>query len=279
MSTIELTSTGSDTFESLLDYFTEQTVMFPQGGTDETTFPIVSSTTDVTNEIQQGGRRRRFLPSVKNEQEEEQNEVLLPSSSSTDANELIETLPGGRFKYGPVIVTPRKKRSKTLLTGRRSKNEVLTGPDEERRRARRERNRIAATKCRDKREKALDDLQNQLAEEENLHLKLQKQINELKRRHDDLLNLQSFHQQCFTTSAETSQMSNENEIQLINSSYQEDFLPDDLRFMLERNEPIAVVQMNSSSFERLLTDDLPTGNADFSMYLMNSTVSTSNRLN
>ena len=66
------------------------------------------------------------------------------------------------FRYGPITVNPRKEPSKTLYTGRRSKYEVLSGDDEETRRDRRERNRVAATKCREKRETVLQQLEREM---------------------------------------------------------------------------------------------------------------------
>nr|ACD54757.1 basic region leucine zipper-like protein [Adineta vaga] len=79
----------------------------------------------------------------------------------------IEVLPKGRvsslysIRYGPITVNPRKLPSKTLFTGRRSKYEILSTDEEERRRDRRERNRVAATKCREKRETVLSQLEDQ----------------------------------------------------------------------------------------------------------------------
>lgn len=83
------------------------------------------------------------------------------------------------IRYGPITVNPRKQPSKTLFTGRRSKYEVLDGEEEEKRRLRRDRNRVAATKCREKREQVLTDLEIELINEENKYKDLIKTIQQL----------------------------------------------------------------------------------------------------
>jgi hypothetical protein len=82
-------------------------------------------------------------------------------------------------RYGPITVNPRKEPSKTLFTGRRSKYEVLSADEDEKRRDRRERNKVAATKCREKRETVLSHLDNQLNGEMNNHKQLLKLIDNL----------------------------------------------------------------------------------------------------
>jgi len=96
---------------------------------------------------------------AKKQQKKNERQNISPPSLAEGA---IEILPKGRVRYGPVTVNPRKQPSKTLFTGRRSKYEVLPDDDEEKRRDRRERNRVAATKCREKRENVLSNLDNEL---------------------------------------------------------------------------------------------------------------------
>ncbi|CAF1327524.1 unnamed protein product [Adineta steineri] len=91
----------------------------------------------------------------------------------------IEILPKGRVRYGPVTVNPRKLPSKTLYTGRRSKYEVLSTDEEEKRRDRRERNRVAATKCREKRENVLSHLEIEYNKELKYHENLLKMVDAL----------------------------------------------------------------------------------------------------
>ncbi|CAF4441384.1 unnamed protein product, partial [Adineta steineri] len=82
-------------------------------------------------------------------------------------------------RYGPVTVNPRKLPSKTLYTGRRSKYEVLSTDEEEKRRDRRERNRVAATKCREKRENVLSYLEIEYNKELKNHENLLKMVDAL----------------------------------------------------------------------------------------------------
>lgn len=63
-----------------------------------------------------------------------------------------------------------------MFTGRRSKYEVLSGEEEEKRRLRRERNRVAALKCRVKRDDILGDLEQTCDQEMNTHSQLVGQI-------------------------------------------------------------------------------------------------------
>ncbi|CAF2858986.1 unnamed protein product [Rotaria sp. Silwood2] len=98
----------------------------------------------------------------------------------------IKILPKGRVRYGPITVNPRKQPSKTLYTGRRSKYEVLSGDEEEKRRDRRERNRVAATKCREKRDNVLNYLENEYAKELNSYERLFKKVEDLKQQKSDL---------------------------------------------------------------------------------------------
>lgn len=85
----------------------------------------------------------------------------------------------GLIRYGPITVNPRKIPSKTLFTGRRSKYEVLSTDEEERRRDRRERNRVAATKCREKRENVLSELEETYNREEQHYLELTESVSNL----------------------------------------------------------------------------------------------------
>ena len=66
-----------------------------------------------------------------------------------------------------------------MFTGRRSKYEVLSADEEEKRRDRRERNRVAATKCREKRENVLDRLEREYREETQKNDQLTKLVGDL----------------------------------------------------------------------------------------------------
>lgn len=92
-------------------------------------------------------------------------------------------------RYGPITVNPRKQPSKTLFTGRRSKYEVLAGEEEEKRRLRRERNRVAALKCRVKRDDILNDLEAACQQEANKHAQLIAVIHQLEQKKRQLQSL------------------------------------------------------------------------------------------
>jgi len=90
------------------------------------------------------------------------------------------------IRYGPITVNPRKQPSKTLSTGRRSKTEVLSADEEEKRRDRRERNRVAATKCREKRETVLSQVEQEYTNELENHQHLLKIVDDLKQQKNHL---------------------------------------------------------------------------------------------
>jgi hypothetical protein len=97
------------------------------------------------------------------------------------------------IRYGPITVNPRKQPSKTLFTGRRSKYEILTRDEEEKRRLRRERNRAAATKCREKRENVLGDLEIEYNNQIHHYTHLSKLVAQLEQRKQYLQSLVSNH--------------------------------------------------------------------------------------
>lgn len=80
-----------------------------------------------------------------------------------------------------------------MFTGRRSKYEVLSGDEEEKRRDRRERNRVAATKCREKRENVLHNLENEHLNELKNNERLVKLVNNLEQRKLDLETIMNNH--------------------------------------------------------------------------------------
>ena len=90
-------------------------------------------------------------------------------------------------------MNPRKEPSKTLFTGRRSKYEVLAGDDEEKRRERRDRNRIAATKCREKRENVLVRLENEEKQEMENNVQLTRLIYDLGKQKEHLQSMLDDH--------------------------------------------------------------------------------------
>lgn len=204
----------------------------------------------------------------------EKNIVSLRNQTSVEQLDTIERLSTGRVKYGPITVNPRKKPSKTIFTGRRSKNEILYGEEEEKRRTRRERNRIAATKCREKRENVLAALEQEIRDKEIHYEELTRHVEQL---HQRKQHLESLLQQPTIHYAEPVQVSsetvqpytsapmppsqefeysteNQNEFPslLINSTNSNDLI--NLRFDSQSHEPITIA---SSSLNRLLDECVP----------------------
>ncbi|CAF3719240.1 unnamed protein product [Rotaria socialis] len=136
---------------------------------------VVSSTTSSTAGSTQ---LNNTLKSTKGRKKEKEQAKVM-NTMQINAGEIVEVLPSGRVKYGPITVNPRKQPSKTLFTGRRSKYEKLSHDEEEKRRMRRERNRLAATKCREKRETVLAGLQAQCDRESKIYENLLEKIRQL----------------------------------------------------------------------------------------------------
>jgi hypothetical protein len=147
---------------------------------------VVSSTTP--SSTRDSTRINNQLKSTKKQKKEKETTNRM-NNTHTNSKELIQTLPSGRVKYGPITVNPRKQPSKTLFTGRRSKYEVLSGEEEEKRRQRRERNRIAATKCRVKRDDILNDLELACNHAMNQYTHLLNVIEQLEQRKSHLQSL------------------------------------------------------------------------------------------
>ncbi|CAF2626602.1 unnamed protein product [Rotaria sp. Silwood2] len=150
---------------------------------------VLSSTTSSTID---STKVNRELKSTKGRKKEKRQANVM-NATQINSKEPIEILPSGRVRYGPITVNPRKQPSKTLFTGRRSKYEVLSNDEEERRRVRRERNRLAATKCREKRENVLGDLEIEYHKEENKYINILKTIEQLNVKKQHLESMLSNH--------------------------------------------------------------------------------------
>ena len=88
--------------------------------------------------------------------------------------------------YGPISVRQCRKSAPTLATGRRSKNLVLVGEEAARRDKRRERNREAARKIKEKRLMIEEELNQKLKDLEDQHSDLQDFLVQLKQRKQTL---------------------------------------------------------------------------------------------
>ncbi|CAF1515571.1 unnamed protein product [Adineta steineri] len=93
------------------------------------------------------------------------------SRTSYDDNEIIA--------FGPIKVKPRKKPAPTLATGRRSKYEILTPEEEQKRNVRRARNRAAAERVRVSRLNVEQQLMDQIAALEQQEQKLSNNVQTL----------------------------------------------------------------------------------------------------
>ncbi|CAF0986522.1 unnamed protein product [Adineta ricciae] len=93
------------------------------------------------------------------------------SRTSFDDNDIIA--------FGPIKVKPRKKPAPTLATGRRSKYEVLSPEEEQKRNIRRARNRAAAERVRVSRLSVEQQLLNEISELESQEAKLSQDVQSL----------------------------------------------------------------------------------------------------
>ena len=90
--------------------------------------------------------------------------------------------------YGPISVRLCRKSAPTLETGRRSKHLVLVGEEAARREKRRERNREAARKLKEKRSLIEEELNRKIKDLEDQHSDLEGFLTQLKQRKQTLEN-------------------------------------------------------------------------------------------
>ncbi|CAF0932844.1 unnamed protein product [Didymodactylos carnosus] len=167
-----------------------------------------------------------------------------PSSSSSHSekrkNRDRQTLSDGHVKYGPITVNPRKRPAKTLFTGRKSKYEILPPDEEEKRRMRRERNRVAATKCREKREDVITFLEKEHETELNKNAQLKENLRQLKKKHEELEKVLMNHSNVCQLNQNQSRAINDQQLMcstsnnyLVNTSMIDDSLPSSLSNSIE----------------------------------------------
>ncbi|CAF3611339.1 unnamed protein product [Adineta steineri] len=177
-----------DSVDSVRKYLLEPDL--PEVVSSTTTSPVVGSI-KTTTELKSTKRQKKEKELVDN---------MNFTHNNLEGN--IQVLPSGRVRYGPITVNPRKQPSKTLYTGRRSKYEPLTGEEEQKRLTRRERNRTAATKCREKRETVLMSLEteynnhlhhNTHLQQRIVHLQKQKELLQLRLSQHTNCSLQQMH--------------------------------------------------------------------------------------
>ncbi|CAF0835765.1 unnamed protein product [Didymodactylos carnosus] len=153
-----------------------------------------------------------------------------------------QPLAKSHVRYGPITVNPRTKPAKTLFTGRKSKYEVLSSDEEEKRRLRRERNRIAATKCREKREDVIVYLEKEYKIEVNKNKQLKEYLEKLIKKYEGLKKLVKNHSDVCQLNPNQSRLMNDQQLMyltstvndyLVNTSTLDDNLPSSLTNSIE----------------------------------------------
>ena len=109
------------------------------------------------------------------------------SISSIESNDNEASSTTNTIQYGPIQVRLCRKPAPTLETGRRSKHLVLVGDEAAKRERRREKNRDAARKIKEKRQLIEEELNERLKQLEGEHSNLQNYLQHL---HQRKLNLQ-----------------------------------------------------------------------------------------
>jgi hypothetical protein len=109
------------------------------------------------------------------------SEVSMESNESGFSSSLTNIV-----YYGPIQVRLYRRPSPTIATGRRPKHLILTGDEAVRREKRREKNREAARKLKDKRGIIEEELNQKIKELENEHSDLQSHLQQLHQYKQDL---------------------------------------------------------------------------------------------
>ena len=122
------------------------------------------------------------------------NKILSTATYATEAPSIVKVEPytisssensrtsfddNDTIAFGPIKVKRRKKPAPTLATGRRSKYEILSPEEEQKRNIRRARNRAAAERVRVSRLSVEQQLLNQIAELESQEAKLSQNVQSL----------------------------------------------------------------------------------------------------
>lgn len=159
------------------------------------------------------------------------------SNNASSSNNIIH--------YGPISVRLCRKSAPTLETGRRSKNLVLVGDEAARREKRRERNREAARKLKEKRQTIEEELNQKLKVLENQHTNLQDFLTQLQQRKQSLENEVN----CILTDPIEHLLDNENcEMPLFFEQFSDEF--DSFEESIER-----ILNFDeNSNFDSLLSD-------------------------
>ncbi|CAF1324907.1 unnamed protein product [Rotaria sordida] len=107
-----------------------------------------------------------------------ESEISSPSPSPLPANNTVQ--------YGPIHIRLCRRPAPTIATGRRPKHLVLAGEEAIKREKRREKNREAARKLKERRQCIEDELNQKLKELQGEHTNLQEYLQQLQQRKQHL---------------------------------------------------------------------------------------------
>ena len=113
-------------------------------------------------------------------------ENSISTGESNDSEMSVSTGSTNMIQYGPIQVRVCRKSAPTLENGRRSKHLILVGEEAAKREKRRERNRDAARKLKEKRQLIEDELNKKLRELEGEHSNLQNYLQRLQHEKQNL---------------------------------------------------------------------------------------------
>lgn len=158
-----------------------------------------------------------------------EEQISYESQLSTNSNVL---------QYGPIQVRMCRKLAPTLATGRRSKHMTLQGEEAAKREKRREKNRLAAKKLKEKRQMVEDELNKEIRILENEHSDLKTYLSQLR---DQKQFLEFQIQRFFPTIDDLTMINDDEAIDAFFNEYLGDFDLDD--------------EFLESIFDSQLTDD------------------------
>ncbi|UJR10714.1 hypothetical protein I4U23_014904 [Adineta vaga] len=111
------------------------------------------------------------------------------SISSIDSNDSEAFATNSNtVEYGPIKIRQIRRPAPTIATGRRSKHLVLSGDEAIKREQRREKNREAARKLKERRQLIEEELDQKLKELEGEHTSLQSYLQQLQEKKQNLQN-------------------------------------------------------------------------------------------
>ena len=116
------------------------------------------------------------------------------SRSSDNPNNMHKSLHEKR--YGPIVVRPRKNPAPTLSSGRKSKYTLLPADEDRKREIRRDRNRKAAEKCKQKRNEIEHILENEVKNLIDLHKRFKDEQDSLNKTKNKLEQMLKDHENC-----------------------------------------------------------------------------------